>query len=420
MLSHPSKDPIQAQRKLIKRSAKGYGLSLGNSDEDALINHSLKLSHILRKGSKTGNLAGFYSSFVRSSPHIPNSFKDQILKVGSVTGVKRSIKKSWQVFNILYDGYFGFDPALKEMRSSSGGPIALSSDFKVVLSAAMNKAVLLNYEEFRKKQSFVDWVSTRVLPDFKPFDVHLGLGMGNMVRTKPGSEISLGLIPEQDFETYRAHSYSTGVLLSRQALMNDDLGYLQDIVKSAAAAFSLESDLVYTELTSGTTEGSAAFSSSKGNLFTDSSLEKSDSHDHLKGLRSMINRFADVRGKNSEPLNLELGYLVVPPALKAQALQAKQELLGVGWDNDKDYDFKVVSDQRLSDFSNTSYYGVAKQAGSDMGTLMELGYVDKPRMTVGESSNSDSNITNDTVPFTLTHDVGVKFIDHRFAAKCEA
>jgi hypothetical protein len=141
-----------------------------------------------------------------------------------------------------------------------------TSDFPLILAATANKSLLAGYEVAPATYQF--WARTGSLNDFKP-----------ATRLKFGDVGKLKLVPEgqkytetkrtEKKETIQLGTYARKWTMSRQAVINDDLGaFTNTMFGFGVEARMLPNDLAIAVLTANAamTDGFALFSSEHGNL----------------------------------------------------------------------------------------------------------------------------------------------------------
>ena len=302
----------------------------------------------------------------------------------------------------------------REVRSL--GPFATTGDFSQLFTDSINKGVMESYESQRGLQTFKPFVTVRAVADFKELKrVQVG-ERGKLQEVAPGADAPINTISDRG-EEFALKSYSTIFQLTRQGFINDDTGELQNILTSGAAAADIESDLVYTELHSGTVGGATAFSSGNNNLSTSSPLNSGSTP--YAGLVAIHAGLARQTGLDVDtPLNLSFKYLIVPKQLEFAALQTK----GVAYPaepanpNPLAPVYEIISDARLDGNSATSYYGVAAEAGTTR-PFIELAHLQGQRAPI---TKFEESFGNDVLSWKLTHDCAAKMLDYRLAHKCTA
>ncbi len=141
-----------------------------------------------------------------------------------------------------------------------------TSDFPELLSTAGNKSLVNRFESLTLEHRQI--CDSGDLVDFKPAKVINTSFLPGLERKHEAGEITFGSITE-GAETYKLATYARGLLLTREAMINDDLGAFDGLIRAAAnSAARLERDLVFGVLTANANmaDGVALFHNTRGNL----------------------------------------------------------------------------------------------------------------------------------------------------------
>lgn len=143
-----------------------------------------------------------------------------------------------------------------------------SSDFPLVLSNAANKSVLKGYQG--AQETWKLWAKIGFNPDFKG-GKRAGLtGISELKLNRPGEEIEFGMLGENGIDV-GLETFARKVGITRQALINDDMGLFSDIFAmfGKKAGNQIERD-VYRVLTANTQiiDGQVIFHNSHKNIAT--------------------------------------------------------------------------------------------------------------------------------------------------------
>lgn len=311
----------------------------------------------------------------------------------------------------------------KKVRRSggAGGPFIVSSDLGNLLSTSVNKSVQQSYEFMRGQQTFDKFVKRVNVTDFLTQE-ETGLGeFGKLRETPPGAPTHVTPISDEK-EEWAIKSYSNSFQITRQAFINDNTGQLESVLTAGTSAADLESDLVYEQLNAGTVGGQPWASAGRRNLTTGAPLDSTT--EPFKGLKGIFTGLARQTGLDVDtPLNLKFKYLVVPATLYDAAEASKTTLYGgtvptqVSNYNAFAKMYDVIYEARLDNFSTSTYYGIAAEAGvfrkfMVLGTLKKKG--GSPKIKFIEKHD------NDVLSWKLTHDVGAKIVDYRLAHRVTA
>ncbi|SIN98982.1 prohead protease/major capsid protein fusion protein [Vannielia litorea] len=189
-----------------------------------------------------------------------------------------------------------------------------TSDFPLVVSNAMNKVALDTYKA--AESPLKSLCRQRTLSNFKE-STSIRLGeMGRLEEIDEHGEITHTSRAENG-ETMRLKTYARGLTVSRQLLIDDDLGLLGDMTAAfGEAAAQTEADILVDLLTSNPSlsDGTAVFHSTRGNL-ADTGADPSVTT--LDLARKAMRGFKGLDGKTL--INSKPKYLLVGPELETAA-----------------------------------------------------------------------------------------------------
>jgi len=191
-----------------------------------------------------------------------------------------------------------------------------TSDFPNVLANVANKTLLDAYQY--APPSYKKWARQSTAPDFKPVSrVRIG-EFPAFVPLAEGGTITFGSVAESR-EQYAIATYARGVLITREMIINDDLGAIQQLFANIGVqAAALENKTVYTVLTSNPTmsDGIALFHANHGNL---ASTGGAISIETLAAGAAAMMRQNGLDGVT--PLNIPPRFLIVPVTQRVRAVQ---------------------------------------------------------------------------------------------------
>jgi hypothetical protein len=210
--------------------------------------------------------------------------------------------------------------------------------------------------------------------------------------------------------TYQLSTYGKGLMISRQALINDDLSALDRLpAKMGAGCALLESNLVWEQLTSGasgatvTLDNKALFHADHNNTGTGVI--------GITGIDAGVTKMRKQTDPTGNSLNVQASYLIVPPELRTAALQflyptgyAPSTLASI---NPFAGGMELIVEARLSADSTAYYYLAANPNRIDM---LQFGYLageGGPTITTTEKRNPDG------VEMLVRHDFYCALADHR-------
>ncbi|MBL4709749.1 MAG: Clp protease ClpP [Flavobacteriales bacterium] len=287
-----------------------------------------------------------------------------------------------------------------------------TGDFGNLLANSANKALLKGYDE--AEETFQTWTTPGELPDFKAGS-RVGLNdFPALGEVKEGAEYKYASVSERS-EPIILATYGNIFSITRQAIINDDLGAFTRIPqKMGAAAIRTIGDLVYAILTANgnMSDGVALFHANHSNLLTAATISTAS----VDAMRVAMAK----QKAGGKSLNIRQSNLLVPFALEGVAKVVRDSQFEVGntaatkantTPNSVAGTFEVISDARLDDVSATAWYGAA---GSGMHDTIEVAYLDGNQMPRLEQQDGWKV---DGVEFKVSIDAGVSALDYRTLAK---
>jgi ATP-dependent protease ClpP protease subunit len=233
-----------------------------------------------------------------------------------------------------------------------------TSDFPVLLGDAARKSVLKGYEEVDSPiESFTSPVS---VPDFKPTTL-VGLGaFSNLLVVPENGEYKYGTFSEQS-QSMQVVTYGRLFSISRQAIINDDLGIFSEVPrKMGRAARRTIVEAVWKLITSNPSlkDGKTLFHADHGNLLTGSAISTTS-------VDAMRVAMAKQKDADENIIRVPMKNLLTPLALGglARTVRDSQTEVSGGKNlttpNTVKGTFDVVDDGHLDDANAATWYGVA-------------------------------------------------------------
>ncbi|WP_434340191.1 ClpP-like prohead protease/major capsid protein fusion protein [Motilimonas cestriensis] len=282
-----------------------------------------------------------------------------------------------------------------------------SSDFGNILLDVAHKSLLRGYEQ--APETFEKWTRKGILTDFKK-SRRVDLNTFKSLRkVGEGSEYKYAEIGDRGEEIMLL---TLGELFSitRQAIINDDLGVLSRIpMKMGRAARASIGDMVYAQLTKGgkMSDGKDLWHADRKNTLA----AGMDVAGLTKGMQLMQTQ------KDGEThLNINPAYLLTPVALGMTAKQVIGSTSVAGADvnagiiNPIKDQLQVITESRLDSDSAAKFY----MAAGDMYDTIEVAYLDGVETPFLEQQQG---FTIDGVVSKIRLDVGVKAMDYRSLVK---
>jgi len=280
-----------------------------------------------------------------------------------------------------------------------------SSDFPAILSNIAYKAMLKGYQEI--EETFTRWTSTGSLTDFKissRVDIN---AFSSLSKIPEGAEYQYATLGEHE-QTIQLATYGAMFTITRQAIINDDLGVFTRIPrKMGQAALRTVGNLVYAILTDNPkmADGLPLFSKDHHNI----AVKKAA----LNVMNLTAARVAMATQKLGDvTLNIRPKYCIVPVALEGQAkvLMASEtdpEQANARVPNPIRDLSEVIADARLDSTSPDTWYLIADPNQFD---VLEVAYLDGQSQPTLEKQDG---WLVDGITYKVRLDAGVKALDHR-------
>jgi phage major head subunit gpT-like protein len=283
-----------------------------------------------------------------------------------------------------------------------------TSDFPLLLANAGNKMLEAGYA--LASPSYRRFFARRRFNDFKP---HSFLSVGDfpgLVELRPGGEITRGTISEKR-ELISAKSYARGVAITREALVNDDLGAFTDfasLIGRRVADWENATAYALVNLASGDgptlAEGNApVFGTGAGR----NNKAATATTVTASSLGAGFNAIKNQTSLDGLKLNLEPRFLVCSPVQEFVAAQFASSSVvpsSAGNVNVFAARFEVVSD---SNIPANRWYLFADPASAPVYVHGYVGDAEAPSIRVGQPLGVDGTIIE------VVHDFAVGAIDYR-------
>lgn len=280
-----------------------------------------------------------------------------------------------------------------------------TSTFPAIMSNLANKSVMTGFNE--AETTFQLWAGKGSNRDFKEAARVALSEAGNLELVPEGGQFPHDSLGEASART-KVATYGKLFSLTRQAIINDDLGLFSKIAtKYGSAAKRLVNKMVYAQLTGNVKmqDNVALFDTKHGNVAaTGEALS-------VKAIAKAITAMRRQKGIAGEAtLNITPKYLVVPPELEMVAYQIVNSTAAVdgvnsGVINPYKGRFVVVADAELTD--PDAWYLVADASQHDTIEVTYLNGVETPRLETRQGFDVDG------IEYKVAFDVGVDAIDFR-------
>jgi len=196
------------------------------------------------------------------------------------------------------------------------GRALTTEDFADVLNTVANRSLMRGWEN--APETWRTWCSTGSAPDFLQRKIVSFAANSDLMEVKEGAPYRYGTALE-GYETYQIATYGRMMAITRQAIINDDLGALSDIpMAQGEAAARMLGDMAYAVLTanSALSDGVALFAAGHGNL--------ADGNVGAPSVASLDEAYYDMAMQEDlagNRLNLQPEFLIAPVSLRATAEQ---------------------------------------------------------------------------------------------------
>lgn len=188
-----------------------------------------------------------------------------------------------------------------------------TSDFPLALANVAEKSAARQYA--LAPSTFESFVNRDELRNYKPTAQIKSGDFSSLDERQEGGEFKYGSMGESQ-ETAQLKDYGKVLRLTKQLIINDDLGIFKQVIsKGGVAGKRKESQLVYNVLLNNPTmsDGVALFHASHGNLLSASAINQTGMAAAMKALRAMTT----IDGEDN--LELTARTLVVGPDKEAEA-----------------------------------------------------------------------------------------------------
>lgn len=280
-----------------------------------------------------------------------------------------------------------------------------TSTFPAIMANLANKSVMTGFNE--AETTFQIWAGKGSNRDFKEAARVALSEAGNLELVPEGGQFQQDFLGEASART-KVATYGKLFSLTRQAIINDDLGLFSKIAtKYGSAAKRLVNKMVYAQLTGNVKmqDNVALFDAKHGNVATTGEALS------VKAIAKAITAMRRQKGITGDAtLNITPKYLVVPPELEMVAYQIVNSTAAVdgvnsGVVNPYKGRFVVVADAELTD--PDAWYLVADASQHDTIEVTYLNGVETPRLETRQGFDVDG------IEYKVAFDCGVSALDFR-------
>lgn len=325
----------------------------------------------------------------------------------SLGRICRAVLKRQGVANV--DRYEGAQLAAKVFAGMS------SSDFPLLLANTANKALRRAYET--APLTYTQWCAIGEVSDFKSNSL-IQLGSFNSLSVIPeGGEYKYGSFDEEA-ETIQAVTKGRALSLTRQMIINDDLGgFVRRASALGYAAARTVNEDAYAKLVANPTM------SDTGALFNATAVTTAGGHANLAGTPAVISVASLAIGEKAmalqkdkglkSTLNIRPNILLTPVGLKQVAYEVLTSTSDPGSSNSNKRNYAMslaltpVSDAALDAASATAWYLLADPA---LVPVIEVAFLDGVQTPYTEET---VDFFTDAVVMKVRLDYGVAAVDWR-------
>ena len=326
-------------------------------------------------------------------------------------------RESLEAAGVRTRGMSKVEIASEALAQRSGG-MHSTSDFSVILGNTVNRTLRAAYEA--APQTFRPLVRETTVSDFKTV-TRAQLGEApQLEKVNEHGEFKRGTIGEGS-ESYRIATFGKIVGITRQALINDDLGAFSRLAQMfGVQAAQLESDLVWYQILSNPTMGDSValfHLASHKNLQSAAAFSKTT----LSVMRAAMAKQKGVDGKTV--LNIRPAFLMIPVDLETSADELLRTVrypdATTNAVSDTLKSLTIIAEPRIDNGidnasigaavagSSTAHYLAASPSQTD---TIELAYLEGNR---GVYTESKMGFNTDGVEIKVRLDAGAKAIDWR-------
>lgn len=317
------------------------------------------------------------------------------------SGARGGINSDWDMVTAA----FGMRSEGIEMSIRSGGMMS-TTDFPIILGDVTQRVLLAFYED--QPSNWLPFVRVTTLRDFRPMK-YVQMGRINQLEELPeGAEYKTVTFSEKG-ETLQLSTYGGKGAITRQAILNDNLGAFSDFAQDFAnAARNTEANVVYKIMTGNPvmSDGNALYSTAHKNLAAVAATPDQTSMDALYLAMGTQTAFG-----SSTSLNLEPAVIVAPHQLRgvlerltapeSRVLAAEPEKVNLYAGR-----LQLIFDNRLGLSSPTAWYAFADKRRA---ASIQAAYLQGQE---GVYSESRINFDVDGVEIKARIDFGAAALDH--------
>lgn len=278
-------------------------------------------------------------------------------------------------------------------------------DFRSALAIASNKVLLDSYEA---SESQIKKASRQVsAPDFRPINTVRVSGGVELGKVRENGEFTAGVINDAG-EAFAVETFGKIFALTRQALVNDDLGSFEQSSRMFGQGAALTEARLFAGLLEMNAGAGPTLSDNRTLFHADHGNRPASggalSVETLSAARVAMRR---QKGLSNEAIQVQPALLVVPPELETTAQKLVAEITAASVDEVNPFTdtLAVLVDAHLT--SATRWYLAAKPGRPDG---LQHAYLDG---ATGPQVFTREGFEVDATEFKVRLDFGCGFVDHR-------
>jgi phage major head subunit gpT-like protein len=287
-----------------------------------------------------------------------------------------------------------------------------------LLTSTGNKILLDGFMSM--PQTWRQVAAVRTVNDFKTVTAFRLNASLEYEEVGPAGEMEHGTVSQESY-TMQAKTYAKMLVLTRQDIINDDLGAFNDLRQRLGLGAAITMNKAFWTIWLNARNGAAFWTAARGNLVTSASLGEA-------GLTKAVKAFRDMAGPDGNRMNLEPEFVLVPTDLEftARKLYVSQEMRDTTASTRtmtaNIYQNKftpIVVPELGSDaytgYSATSWHLLANPAILASAAMCFLNGQQSPTI---ESADADFNTLG--VQFRGYHDFGAQMTEYRASVEAQA
>jgi phage major head subunit gpT-like protein len=287
-----------------------------------------------------------------------------------------------------------------------------------LLSTTGNKVLLEGFNSI--PQVWREVAAVRSVSDFKATTCYRLTTDLEYEEVGPGGEIKHGTMGQESY-TRQIRTFAKMLAITRQDIINDDLGAFDAIKQRLGIGAAIKIDNTFWTVWLAARNGAAFWTAARGNLVAGAALAEA-------GLNSAVKAFRDMEGPDGNMMNLEPKLLLVPTALEATALKiySSQEIrdttASTKYPTANIYQnrFRPVTVPQMGSTSYTGYSATSWHLLADPNVLAsaEMCFLDGQQSPTIESADADFDTLG--IQFRGYHDFYPNMSEWRASVECQA